>query len=296
MIGQKNLQSRISQLIENRTFPRFSIFVGPRGSGKKTFAKELKRLFDDWRVSSDTVNVYMLPDVKIDTIREIITQAYKQTTTMLYIIPDADNMSNAAKNALLKVTEEPPNNAYFIMTLEDENNTLETIRSRGTVFHMDRYTPDEIEEYYRKRFCLAETTIELERKEISIVRDLCETPGDVEIIMKHNATHFYDYVQLVVDNIAEVSTANAFKIPSKVALKDDAEGYDLRLFWKAFIKICMERSFDDIEDKFEEARHAKMMICAAQRTSAYLKSLRVRGINKQMLIDNWLLEVRELWS
>ena len=34
---------------------------------------------------------------------------------------------------------------------------------------------------------------------------------------------FYDYVQLVADNIAEVSLANAFKIPSKVALKDDAE-------------------------------------------------------------------------
>lgn len=284
MIGQHNLQSRIEQLIENGTFPRFSILVGPKGSGKKTLAHELERLFNNWRVISDHVNVYELPDVKIDTIRDIITQSYKQVMTMLYIIPDADNMSNAAKNALLKVTEEPPNEAYFIMTLEDENNTLETIRSRGTVFHMDRYTPDEIEEFYRKRFCLSETTIELERKELSIVRDLCETPGDVESIMKQDATNFYDYVQLVVDNIAEVSLANAFKIPSKVALKEGAEGYDLRLFWKAFMKICLQ------DDVVYGTRAEAVYI-----TSKYLQKLRIKGINKQMLMDCWLIEIRDLY-
>ena len=43
MIGQHNLQSRIKQLIENRTFPRFSILVGPKGSGKKTLVEEVIR-------------------------------------------------------------------------------------------------------------------------------------------------------------------------------------------------------------------------------------------------------------
>jgi len=285
MIGQANLQSRIEQLIKNHTFPRFSIFVGPKGSGKKTFAHELERLFNNWRVSSDHVNVYELPDVKIDTVREMITQSYKQIMTMLYIIPDADNMSNAAKNALLKVTEEPPNEAYFIMTLEDENNTLETIRSRGTVFHMDRYTPNEIEEYFKKRFGV------LEDREISIVRDLCETPGDVEIIMSYDATNFYDYVQLVVDNIAEVSLANAFKIPSKVALKEDAEGYDLKLFWKAVASVMLNRA--------KQRGNSKELVkyCGGYSvTSKYLQKLRVKGINRSMLMDNWILEIRELWQ
>lgn len=282
MIGQTQLRNRIEQLIENRTFPRFSIFVGPKGSGKKTFAKELKYLFDTWRVISDTVNVYMLPDVKIDTVREIIIQSYKQIETMLYIIPDADNMSNAAKNALLKVTEEPPNEAYFIMTLEDENNTLETIRSRGTVFHMDRYTPDEIFEYY--------WTVGEMPNDAELVREICDTPGEVKRCIEMcsgTIQTFYDYVQLVVDNIAEVSIANAFKIPSKVSLKDDADGYDLKLFWKAFMRICFNRLYENGPTAYAHC---------IQTTSKYLQQLKIKGINRQMLMDNWIIEVRQIWE
>ena len=275
MIGQRNLQNQIEQLIKNRTFPRFSILVGPKGSGKKTLAHEIGHMFNAWRVSSDYVDVYRLPDVKIDTVREIITQAYKRITTMVYIIPDADNMSNAAKNALLKVTEEPPNEAYFIMTLEDENNTLETIRSRGTVFHMDRYTPDEILQFAEK-----DSGSHYVQEVRDIITGICDTPGDVITLYNSGIKEFYDYVQLVVDNIAEVSLANAFKIPSKVALKDDVEGYDLKLFWKAFMKVC-----------FENSRLNGIYV-----TARYLQKLRIRGVNKQMLLDSWILEIRELWA
>jgi len=269
MIGQKNLQSRIEQLIKDRTFPRFSILVGPKGSGKKTIVPEI--------AGRMLANYVKALDVKIDTIREIIQQSYKVVDATVYFIPDADNMSNAAKNALLKVTEEPPNNAYFIMTLEDENNTLETIRSRGTVFHMDRYTPDEIYQY----------AMAYAHDNEDIIKDICETPGDVDLLYKDSPKEFYDYVQLVVDNIAEVSLANAFKIPNKVALKEDAEGYDLRLFWKAFISVCMTRR--------KTPEQAKDHFKAAYITSKYLQKLRVKGINRSMLMDNWVLEIRKLW-
>lgn len=274
MIGQTHLQSRIEQLIENGTFPRFSILVGPKGSGKKTFANWIRRCMGQ----TELVISYEATDVKIDTIREIIQRSYKVVNPTIYIIPDADNMSNAAKNALLKVTEEPPNNAYFIMTLEDENNTLETIRSRGTVFHMDRYTPDEIGSYFYDRYHANHG-----KDEEQVIKELCETPGDVDTLVKMGIKEFYDYVQLVVDNIAEVSLANAFKIPSKVALKEDVEGYDLRLFWKAFMKVLVDtnRTHD---------------FGAITITSKYLQKLRVKGINRSMLMDSWVLEIRELWT
>lgn len=278
MIGQHLLQSRIEQLIKNRTFPRFSIFVGPMRSGKKTLVRELKTIFDKWRVSSDYVTLYELPDVKIDTIREVIAQSYKQIMTTLYVIPDADNMSNAAKNALLKVTEEPPNNAYFIMTLEDENNTLETIRSRGTVFRMSPYKADEIGAYFYDKYHATHG-----EEEEQIVRDICATPGEVDTLMSYGITDFYDYVQLVVDNIADVSLANAFKIPNKVALKDTDEGYDLRLFWRAFINVVVDRAIISNEPLY-----------AVGVTSKYLQKLRIKGINKQMLMDMWIIDVREV--
>ena len=277
MIGQRNLQSRIEQLINTDGLPRFSIFVGPKGSGKKTFVRKL--------INSLTDGLYEECGIKVDDVRNLIVDAYKIHSIAVYFISDADNMSNAAKNALLKVTEEPPNNAYFIMTLEDENNTLETIRSRGTVFHMDRYTPDEIYQYARK--C---TNYTLHDDEFDIIKDICDTPGDVNILGKY-PREFYDYVQLVVDNIAEVSLANVFKIPSKVALKDDAEGYDLRLFWKAFMNVCLEKANNHIDSE-DISRYGE----ACLATSKYLQKLKVKGINKQMLIDNWVLEIRKLWQ
>ena len=271
MIGQTHLQSSLNLLIANGTFPRFSIFVGPKGSGKKTVAQFIRHKFRDALFADIGIGV--------DAIRDIISNVYKVTSPIIYLIADADNMSNAAKNALLKVTEEPPNNAYFIMTLEDENNTLDTIRSRGTVFHMDRYTPDEIEEYARIAY-LPKLTHD------PIITDLCETPGDVDILVKMGIQEFYDYVQLVVDNIAEVSLANVFKISSKIALKDDAEGYDLRLFWKAFYKVCGDRFFVSLEQKYFEPMGV---------TNEHLQKLKVKGINRQMLFDNWILEIRNLW-
>lgn len=272
MIGQRNLQSRIEQLIKDRTFPRFSILVGPKGSGKKTLVHWIYQQFGTGILSNIGISV--------DAVRQSIAESYRLVgTSCIYLFADADNMSNAAKNALLKVTEEPPNNAYFIMTLEDENNTLETIRSRGTVFHMDRYTPDEIIEYVNTKYgSTAEDNVD-------IFKSICDTPGDADILAKCGVKSFYDYVQLVVDNIAEVSLANAFKIPSKVALKDGAEGYDLRLFWKAFMKITF-----DTKVGYEDWGLAVMI------TSNYLQKLRVKGINRQMLIDCWLMEIRELWN
>ena len=287
MIGQQHLQSQVRRLAENRTLPRFMILVGQRGSGRKTFAKEIVSIVNEYRVSSDKAIAYTLPDVKIDTIRETIKQAYKNVTTVFYIIPDADTMSLAAKNALLKVTEEPPNESYFIMTLEDENNTLETIRSRGTVFRMDSYTPDEIFQYY--------WTVGDMPNDAEIVQRICATPGEVNIcknMCEGTIQPFLDYVELVIDNIAEVSIANSFKIASKVAVKEDDEGYDLKLFWRAFISVCSERAFTGSLKLQEIFAYGQ----ATGITSKYLQQLRVKGINRQMLVDTWIMEVRNAWS
>ena len=265
MIGQENLKSQIERLIENDTFPRFSIFVGPKGSGKKTLLLEM---FD---------GIY-LEDNKADSVRKMIEMVYR-IGNRTFIMPDADTMSNAAKNALLKVIEECPNNNYFIMTLEDENNTLETIRSRGTVFRMDRYTPDEIMQYITEKYgSTAEDNVD-------IFKSICDTPGDADILAKCGVKSFYDYVRLVVNKIAKVSLANAFKISDKLSLKEGADGYDLRLFWKAFMKITF-----DTKVGYENWG------LAVEITSNYLQKLRVKGINKQMLVDNWILEIRSVWN
>ena len=284
MIGQKGLLSRIDALIDNDKFPRFSIIVGSQGSGKKTLSKF---------VAKKLGGTCVIVDTSINAIRDMIYRSYKVRSKLVYIIPDADNMSVAAKNALLKIAEEPPNDIYIIMTIENTQNALETILSRATVFYMDMYSNAEIEQYVQNNKQLVDVIHDLE-----LIKDICETPGEVNVVTNNGEDgylqRFCEYVELVFNNIATVSLANAFKIPSKVSLKEGIEGYDLRMFWKLFIYKCIQYTKQSINTDIEKAL---IVAEAIPITDKALESLMlVSGINKQQLMDRWILDVREVWE
>jgi len=268
MIGQISLRNNLKDIVESGKFPRFVILTGPKGSGKKLICEEIAHYLG--------VDNVIMCGIKVEDIRDIIDAAYRVTTTTVYVVADADNMSLAAKNAMLKIMEEPPNNAYFIMTINDLSQTLETIRSRGTVFRMNNYTPSELLEYAGDK---------ITNDEKVIIANVCETPLEVDTIINSGITDFYDYVKLVVDNIAEVSGSNSFKISQKISFKDDPDKYDLMLFWKSFMQICTERISTD------PVRYA----IGVRTTSKYLQQLFITGINKQSVFDMWLLEIRSFW-
>ena len=267
MIGQEKLLAEIRALIEKKKYPRFSIIIGNTGSGRKTLAKEVAKMLDIYAVQA--------PDVKAETIRTIISDAYKLPYDYMYIVPDADSMSTAAKNALLKVTEEPPNNAYFIMTAQDESNLLDTLKSRGSIFRMGTYTPEEIAEYAN-----CDNTTDLE-----VITSVCEVPGDVDIMKSMDPMKFYSYAEAVVQNIAETSGSNSFKIAEKINLKDDKTKFDLALFWRTFMLVCLN-SMKDAPLKYAEG---------VKITSRHLQELKIKGINKASLFDTWILSIREAW-
>lgn len=271
MIGQKNLITLLQDLIYVRLFPHFVILTGQKGSGKKTLAKYIAA-----KVSE---NVIMLDNLSVDSIRGMIEQCHK-IKDLCYIIPDADTMSAAAKNAMLKVTEEPPNNSTFIMTLEDAQNTFDTIRSRASVFAMLPYSKDELMEYIEK--------YKLSEKQTNLVLSACDTPGEIDTVVANDVLEFFDYVKLVADNIAEVSGANAFKIPSKVALKDTDDGYDLKMFWKLYMNYCMQFVISNKDSLENQIRLRWIGI-----TGRYIADLSIKGINRQMLMDNWILDIRK---
>ena len=135
MIGQKNNINTIIQWRCNKSVPRFIIISGDEGSGRLTFAKVIIRMINAKGIIMGN---------SIAEVRETIENAYTITDTTCYIFRNADDMKNEAKNALLKVVEEPPNNAYFIMTVQNIDNMLGTIKSRGTVIKMEPYTREEL--------------------------------------------------------------------------------------------------------------------------------------------------------
>ena len=275
MVGQKNLLKQIDWMCEAGCFPRFSIILGDNGKQETELSIYIANKLQSF--------VFDLVDNKIDTIRQVITDAYKIHKPMVYIFHNADDMSVPAKNALLKVTEEPPNNAYFIMFLTDANNTLDTIRSRAIQLKMEPYSWDELKQYFESNWQAADDYKKL-------VLDLSATPNDIDILQTQvepcTADKFYAYVAKVVDNIGTVSGANSFKIAEKVALKDEPEKYDLKMFWRACCKL--------FNDKAKNAYDYIDYWQACKKTSDALKKLGIKGVNKQMLFDSWILDIREV--
>ena len=148
------------------------------------------------------------------------------------------------------------------------------MRSRATVFNLEPYTVSQLQEYAESKHY----------NDIDIIKDVCETPGEIDLLCSYDVKEFDNFVKKTVDNIAGVSGANAFKISNSLQLKDNDEGYDLKLFFKMFIRICSQRYMEDVT-----------YITGVTITSQYLKDLRIKGISKQGVLDLWILDIRKEW-
>lgn len=74
-------------------------------------------------------------DIDIETVREVIKNCYVVSYPMVYIFPHIEKMSLNAINSLLKITEEPPNRSVFILTVDNIDNLISTIRSRAVIIN-----------------------------------------------------------------------------------------------------------------------------------------------------------------
>ena len=278
MIGQQSIQKTLHELIEAQRFPRFSLLIGAKGSGRKTLIQEIQPALQAHKC---VATCYMVPDVKIDTIRAMITASYSLMNT-LFVIPDADKMSIPAMNATLKITEEPPNGNYYIMTVEDESNLLDTIVSRATRFYMDKYTVTDLQMYAHQ------LTSVLNQSEL--MAEVCQTPGDVELLVGC-FTEFWDYVNKVFYHVDKVSGANSFKIGESLNLQGekDAQKYDLALFFRAFLVMCSKEMRKTPHEEIPKYIDGIIV------TTRYLQELKTMSVNKQMVFDNWLLALRAKW-
>ena len=112
--------------------PAHAVLVsGPNGIGTKSIAFAMA---SDLQARHDDVHV-IVPDEKGTIPIEQIRGLYTLTRTVydsprVVIIDDAECMSHAAQNALLKLLEEPSAQTYFILTSHQPQLLLATIRSR----------------------------------------------------------------------------------------------------------------------------------------------------------------------
>ena len=277
MIGQNNIQDTFNKFIENRTIPRFLILTGVKGSGKYTLAKWLTRQMKAYLVE---------PELSVDAVREVVKNCYKCSGDTVYIFRDADRMSAAAKNALLKVTEEPPRQAYFVLTVQNVENALETLRSRGTVIPMAPYTLEQRQEYLDR--ILEKSAKSLDGSVRQLIVCAADNLGQVERYASMDVEELFDFCSLVVDKIGVVTGVNAFKIGQRIKIKEDGDGYEPDLFFQMLNHVLMSRIMESDGYSYSRVYAEMIRIC-----SKYAQELTLVGVKKDATLDMWILEMRE---
>lgn len=198
-IGQSNLLNFFELTAQRQETPRAIMLIGPIGQGKKTIAKEIAQMHNtEPRLFTPTM----------EGIRDIIEQSDSLDRPTFFLLADVDLLSIQAQNALLKIIEEPPTHAYFILTTSNAGGVLTTIRSRVRLFELEPYTKQQLSEYTDNKTHLR----------------LCDNIGQIERMSYYDVDHMVSVAQKVVANIEIINAANTFNI-----LKHIDDG-DLDLF------------------------------------------------------------------
>ena len=155
IIGHTSSIAILKSALENNQHHGF-LLCGPRGIGKASAAKELaisilakaspfnativkqqchagaypnyfticQSIDDDGKLKND---------ITIEQVRTLLNSLKQKAAVdgpRIIIIDAVDNLNRQAANALLKMLEEPPQNAFFLLICHSAGSVLSTIRSR----------------------------------------------------------------------------------------------------------------------------------------------------------------------
>ncbi len=135
VIGQDHVIKPLQKMIAKDELPHAILLTGPKGNGKTTVGRILRRELQcsNW----DFVEKNCSSDRGIDLIRDIERKANlapMQGKTRVWLFDEVHMLTGEASNAFLKILEEPPAHVYFILCTTDPQKLIATIRSRCTEF------------------------------------------------------------------------------------------------------------------------------------------------------------------
>lgn len=95
-----------------------------------------------------------------DVVKKLALKSYEGGYKVM-LIWMAEKMNTAAANKLLKLIEEPPNRTVFILIAEDEEQIIQTIRSRCQILHFSPLAEEAMADALVKKGSLREEALRL---------------------------------------------------------------------------------------------------------------------------------------
>lgn len=159
----------IKKELERGNFAHAYLIAGAAGSGKKTLARIFASKLTEDRAGLALQDIH--PDVlwlapkdagkniPVDAVREFRREAYtlpNQAPKKVLIIDQCEKLNENGQNAILKILEEPPAHAVFLLLASSREEMLATIRSRCVIWEMQPISAEEGVPFLRERYPEAE--------------------------------------------------------------------------------------------------------------------------------------------
>ena len=168
------------------------------------------------------------------------------------------------------------------MTVDSTTNMLNTLVSRGYVLDILPYTIDDLLEYINYKYS------DMPDKTKNLIVDLASNIGDVIKFANMDIKRLNDIVDTLCNNIGNVNLANELKITTLLKFKSDDKDED-KIDPLVFMKAVMVR-FSEYMISDYNLLYADLI----NLTSKYMADLNSKSLNRQAVVDNWILQMHLL--
>jgi len=181
LVGNKRVKEILKKDIDEGRIASSYLFTGPSGVGKKEFAFWFAKMLHcesrgeenpcnrckscsdiDKGVHSEVFYIaplidekkkLVVPTLKIDEINDFVVKNSNFKSWYngwrIFIIDEAESLTEEASNVLLKTLEEPPEKVVIILITDSPGKLLSTIVSRCRVIEFDYLKKEEVEAFLK---------------------------------------------------------------------------------------------------------------------------------------------------
>jgi DNA polymerase III delta prime subunit len=294
-IGNEKLVSLLDNVIKKKMLSHAYLFSGPRALGKLTlasiFAKSVIGRSDSLDFSLKESNKFQMDLILVEapivekkgTIKkkkisaEQIRQAQNELSLYPYngaykvlIIDEAELLTTAAQNSLLKTLEEPNATSILILITNEVSRILPTIRSRVQNFNFSLVSDEEILKEGKSEF--------LDRNEVVLFS--MGRPGILKSLDKIKITEYRNLIELL-SKIEKESLNEKFKI-AEILAKDSIGLLEILSFWLWIIRKNAEKSTE---------KDVYYLYDLASKIEKCLETLKTTNANARLVLENLFISI-----
>ena len=133
----------IKKLLEQKSFPKLSIFSGVMGVGKSSAAKIVAATLNDSEVPVKTYNCGILEN--IDVLKDEVF-SMNPATKRAFIFEEFHSIKREHQESLLQLFDSQPTNVYIICTTTELSKIIRTVRSRAQVWDFKLLSEKQLEQ------------------------------------------------------------------------------------------------------------------------------------------------------